>query len=364
MYALFFRHLRTTIASITIWLNTAELEHNRDVDVKIVEEFMKDIAIEKAKQKAAAAAAAENPSAAKKGKGKGKAPEPEPEDAEEDDDQPELPGDDRLASIKRRDAQAAKNDTMRYLKSLMSLDRFYDYFMEMRTAMHILPFNRIQRVGGGQPMKVLTTSGLHWNIRSGNRGRDFSQIAACAVLESATVSSYRHRLINSCPGIVAFRDDLVVYFTENTEPITEEDFADSAMMEHEINNSSEIPWSFADRVLPAYSVDLTDDCNGDILEEQLEESKKIADIRYSNDIKKALSGMLNSPYLECSGDGISPGTLESSAYHLLNALYKVTHLSRPSRHCTINYDNRPTDHVHKPSTHDPRSQFPRNALRP
>jgi hypothetical protein len=89
-------------------------------------------------------------------------------------------------------------------------------------------------------------------------------------------------------------------------------------------------WSFADDIdsessLPPFTD--TDFLAID-MEESLEQSIAITSLKDDDQFKKQIFSMVKSPYLACSEDSIESGTLESSTYFLLNALFKVSGLSR------------------------------------
>lgn len=352
MFHFFFAHLRTTITWITVILNEYEI-CNRDanIDLKIVDELMKEIhkiREAEATQAAAEARAAKGTSRASRARSKGKqrATTNDPDDSAELQELPENP--ELPAATSRGHGKGKKNagnldkdqehqEAMKFTRSFLlkytTLDKFYDCFIFAQKQMATLPFTRKQRIGPDEHLRILATCGLRWNVKSTYRLRDFTQVALCVVLEDCILHEYRPMLMANCPGFALMRDEIQTFFIDRTEDITVDDLdSDFHCDEHgNLDDPSEMIWSFADDIdsdsssLPPFT-----DTNylAIDMEESLDKSIAIAALKNDDQFEKQIFSMVESPYLACSEDGVESGTLESSAYFLLNALFKVSRLSR------------------------------------
>lgn len=341
MFYYFFAHLRTTITWITVVLNNYDIcKRDANIDLKIVDELMKEIhKVREAEAKAARGI----PRA--RSRGKKRATTHDPDDSAELQEHPEIPDHPAAASRGRgKGRKSAKNNdkdqerqeamkvTSQFLLKYSTLDKIYDSFIFAQNQMKTLPFTRKQRIGPDEHIRILTTCGLRWNVRSTYKLRDFTQVALCAVLEDCILREYRPTLMANVAGFAHMRHEIQTYFIDHTEDISVDD------LDHEfhcdehgnLDDPSQMTWSFADDIPSQSSVPPFTETEllAIDMEENLDQSIALASLKKDDQFEKHIFSMLKSPYLACSEDGVKSGTLESSAYFLLNALFKVSGLSR------------------------------------
>jgi hypothetical protein len=268
----------------------------------------------------------------RKGGRKGKKKAADLDDSDPDDDQEEPakrnkivpPGKAPTAAeqAKKLKAEAAKAEARAFMESSSNLDILAQALKDAQAEMAIQPFTHENRNGESYVLRILTTCGWRWNVMSNYKTRDFWQVALSAVLESIIVPEYRRDLLEDCPGAREFRLQIKEFFLQNTDPVPR----DTQGPDGEVTTDYVKSWDFADaiNVRPGLTLPLPKTYSYNEMDADLA-CATVTSTKSLNDIKKLMTGMMKSPYLACSQDGVATGTLESSAYYHLNALLKVSH---------------------------------------
>ena len=184
-----------------------------------------------------------------------------------------------------------------------------------------------QRQHGPYVERILATSGLHWNIHSNFKSRDFAQVALAASIESLIVPEYRPCLLTYAPGATPMRDDIRHAFSQMLNKI--QSVQTAAMKELPLAHESVLEildWDFADQFDSSnYPSTLPPtDWNHSDLQRDFDLSTKLQQMRDNNSLKKLFKPILDSPYIACYEPGILPGTIETSAHRLLSLLLSVS----------------------------------------
>ena len=268
----------------------------------------------------------------RKGGRKGKKRAAELDDSDPDDDHEEPakgnkivpPGKAPTAAeqVKKLKAEAAKAEARAFMESRSNLDTIAEALKDAQAEMAIQPFTRDIRRCRSYILRILTTCGWRWNVMSNYKARDFWQVALSAVLESMIVPEYRQVLLEDCPGAREFRLQIKEFFLQNTEALPR----DTRGPDGQVTTVDVKDWHFADAITvrPGLTLPLPKNYGYNDIDAELASATLISS-KSLDDIKKLMTGMMKSPYLACSQDGVATGTLESSAYYHLNALLKVSH---------------------------------------
>ena len=275
---------RPTLSFITIFLN--KIDTPRDLDVKLKDLDM----VVKLYRAHIEGKPLKTIKARAKGKGKKKAIE-----GDSDDEHNE--------AIELNNAR----DVIELLGS--SEDEFFLLFQDTCNNM-AKPIGWDERGSENPVLRILATCGLTWNARSQAKGRDFSQIALAAILESMIVPMYRRTLLDVCSSSHALRGTIGDFLSGRTK-------AGKRM-------PGRPKWYFADLI--EYSVS---DCDIEVfnpnnLQKELDNSERMAKMRKTNAIKSSVNTLLKNKYLVCSEKGVEPGTLETSVYFLMLLFIKVS----------------------------------------
>jgi hypothetical protein len=307
MFRFFFEHLKTTITHINIYLN--EHDSNREVDIKLND--FRELADAYRKE--------HDPNHVPKKNTRSKSKKPA-DPAPSQNDPPPPPVNKSPASL----------EATRFLKSLdFTVEKFYKAWNSCVGIMNGEPKGYVARVSPETPVRFIATSGFTWNVDSKNRWRDFGVASVAAVFEAKFVAQYRPALITKCSGVAAMRKQLSDYLFTIAKSNTVEEAPKPSVQAPIRKPISKKEWFFADLIdvdkdpLPLRPATFKE------LQEKLDSSHVTFANRKNNEIGRNLGGIMNSKYIACSEDDADPGTLETAAYLLLNALNVVSFPSHP-----------------------------------
>jgi hypothetical protein len=181
-------------------------------------------------------------------------------------------------------------------------------------------------------MRLIATSGLHWNLESKNQSRDYLLAASAAVLETHFVPLYRPELLASCMGAGLLRKELSDYLMSIARPIhlevkadekAGEDAGANAGEEEEIEGTTKQEWEFPDRLeseAKALRKGFSEQ-EVDAITSKLTSSNTNA--KENEEILRIINKLLKCQLLWCTEKGVAKGTLETLAYRLIMGLSDV-----------------------------------------
>ena len=276
LFRIFFAHLKTTITNIDIYLNTQEMDRDMKVSLsdfkKVVEDFREKLARD--------------------------------------------PGNLSLS-------EDTISDCVQTLESLgINLDQFSVDTTRLVGAMMVTLRIYSRRVDKDFATRLVATGGLQWNFKSQNKGRNYMMAAMATRLESLIVPNYRVHLIQNCPGAASMRREFEAYFKKIAKGnMIKAKKGDQMSLGKTVTTTR--TWFFADRIKSNVGVDIEDYKPGDF-QEKMEESHRVFVQRKNDRILRVVNVLVKCPYFLCTKEGVTPGTLESTAYYLITALYRVS----------------------------------------
>lgn len=353
IHRVFFLYLRSSITMMTIGTHRSHYREF-DFDLKDFDAVLKDHRVMRKAQEKSLKDGSRTRTRRSTRKGKKKATEEDDDEADnyndddDDNNEPDVPGPSKrrkkapgdvstgpaghapsaAEQARKLKLAATKAEARAFMESCSDLDTLADALKEAQRQMAIQPFTREDRRSPNYVLRILATCGWRWNVSSNYKSRDFWQIALAAVLESIIVPDYRLGLLEHCPGSLGLRYAIKETFLQITEPISREEFdKDGKQVLSEVKD-----WDFADAIQPTpnMQIEVPMGYYADDVEVALLNSITITPTKSMEEIKKLVTGMMKNPYLACSQDGVAAGTLESSAYFLLNELLRVSHPRRAS----------------------------------
>jgi hypothetical protein len=187
--------------------------------------------------------------------------------------------------------------------------------------MSIKDFDKPHRISKEASERILVMSGLGWNHLSQSRDRDWINVAASVTVEMMFVNSYRLKLLMSCRGACVLRDEILAYFGSIATLVVVGHPTTGEVMET-------VPWRFPDGIptpLPIPGSDAVQRYNPEAMRRDLE-GLSLSQSKENDPVSKLLYNLAKNKLLWSSGDGVSPGTLETLAYHSIANLWQA---SRP-----------------------------------
>ena len=180
------------------------------------------------------------------------------------------------------------------------------------------------RVENRFEVRLIATAGLEWNLKSQNRVRDFMMGAMAAKFEALIVSNYRAHLVANCAGAAVMRSEFHDYFMKIAKGNKVLASGDRTLTKP-ITTKRE--WFFADNIEASPGLVETSSYDPQDLETKLESSQKNFIARKDNRVLKMVDSLVKMPSLACMEEGVAPGTLETSAFHLITAIGRVRGLA-------------------------------------
>jgi hypothetical protein len=281
IFKLFFRHLKTAISQMALYLVTIPTARDIPVNLSAFD------ALVKAMRKATEATSSKS----KKGKDK---------------------------AVDVEDAMVATSELLEVVG--WSHDKFFYSYRKLLSFMNSnYPFKSEHRLNPDLGTVLVTTSGLTWNPDSQNKVRDYNNIAIVATLETAIIPAYRKDLLRHCVLACAMRRDMHETMTDCASP-SRRQTADRVMSK---------VWFFPDGIPPEFEEDAglsdgskemihPDTMYADVEQVHLADAKKKKDT-----VTNLIMGLLKNSLLLCREPGVAPGTVESSAYHHIVGLHQA-----------------------------------------
>ncbi len=194
-------------------------------------------------------------------------------------------------------------------------ERFREEFQLTLALMEKIQFDRDDRLSRHRGCRMVTMSGVPWNIQSRHRERDWSAIAVAVTVESALVEQYRGYLLKMCPGARGLRNDLHDVFFALT--------AHHSVTDQEGQLRKVRKWEFADAISSNDS-----DSERNLYDlDHLMKQWRTAHAARAKDIKDpiltVIQNLEKNKLLACSAPDAPPGTIETLAHHLISGLSEV-----------------------------------------
>jgi len=321
MFTIFFSHLTTYITETDIYLRTHPPSRER-LPTKDLSEFRRfyddahaSILIMKSKNKSADLARSTDKG---RGKGKGKATNDDDDDVYYKD-LADAANQKALAGLIEQNPSRKKNSVESFVAEHdWSLVKYAFEWRRNASLMSHKPFNRKQRTAIRIGERLLVMSGLSWNIKSQNKGRDWTTIIAAVTIETAIIESYRRHLLAACPGACALRDVIHKYLRGISNP-------------HYVQNPVSgnivkvIDWSFPDGIPLDVPTAPPRSYDPDSLRKELEgvEEGNAAANDQRDPVLYTINALRKNRLLWSSDPDAPHGSLETLAHRCLEALSHV-----------------------------------------
>lgn len=300
---MFFAHLRTSITTITIYLNEATDYRATEITQHDFKNMVENYRKPKAQTQT------QSP---KKEKKKTRSTTKEP-------------------AASSKDVALAASPPLRFIEGLgTTLDEFASRCNEVVKAMSSNHTEYRKRMHAEFFIRLIATGGLTWNKDSKNRGRDYLLAATAAVLESHFVPMYRPELLKVSGGAKILRKELGDYLLSIAKSNYVEREADENMQvddddapapEHE----SVTQWVFADQLEVDSGPFKKQRLNAGAIQAKLDMSTSSAKEYDQN--ARMIQKIVKSDAVACFSPDAKKGTVETAAYIAMNALHIVSGMS-------------------------------------
>jgi hypothetical protein len=339
IYRIFFKHLKSTITHLEIYLSSHPMVRDSSFNMKemkdFIEKYRKDI---------------EKPV---KTTGKGK------NDDSDDSDDDRGEGSSQLPVVSQTDYVYLDPDApftpMEFIASQgFKLSQFSFECSQVVGAMQPSPKSYSNRSDRNAAFRVIATSGLEWNVQSKSRNRDFLVGSVAAVIEARFVEQYREKLLDRCRGAAYMRLELHDYFVtiaktnavdRSDEEVVEDDRRVSGRNRSKSSKGgkggtkgndpvqvsiskpvSTAEWFFAD-LIEIDSKAINDaERNVQKLSKELVESHSLTVDRKTDPMFRVVDSVAKCPYVLCEAKDVPKGSVETVAYVLMQGLTRVRHL--------------------------------------
>jgi hypothetical protein len=305
MFTIFFAHLTTYIAEVDIRLRThPTVREQLPPDRKITEfkvffdKTEKSMTVEMAKLP-----------------GEGTIPE---ENYEDDEYSTALAGLIDLTSSEEKTKEEEFVSALHWKPT-----RFFSEWKKNQLLLKVEKFSRENRVAPRMGERFLVMSGIEWNHRSQNVGRDWPNILAASTLEVGIVETYRTDLLKHCPGARALREEIGVYLRSIASPF--HDKHPTTGKPRRVNY-----WDFPDKIELTVAPGTVptmydpDDMKVEFQTAISLTSGKGRDKRKGENV--TVEALVNNELLWSSEPDTSSGTMETLAFHCITTLKKASRL--------------------------------------
>ena len=342
MFKLFFTNLTTSITEIELYFARVKPVRNIPVHLK---SFQKLVDVARNEEKAIVARSSKKSQVAK-GKKKASVEDDsdnnDNDDNDNDNDNDDNNDNDNDNNDNDNDAfnDLARKGTMSALLRILAIDErifLQDY---KKLYVHLgfkKPYDREYRVNIHLGVRLLTMSGLEWNIDTKSKYRDQAHIAIAAALEYRIIENYRPELFLGCHFARKMRTAIRDYLTSvgavhpkrsnSHVGIKEWSFPDNISTEGDVEGDAEGDAegdgerdgergaaNVANAPAPYDAEFLRRTLNDTIAEETRQKKDPVATI---------INELLNNPLLSSSEPGVPNGTVEITAYQDIMALGRV-----------------------------------------